>query len=730
MSELCHICDLFRTALFGPTNTNEDHLDDGQGNDLPRPMADAPATMGVRSRARPGGGTVAAKAPDDPDAAVQPQSQGQAQAVAGSGATATPSVASETAAPPVAAQDARAAAAVAMAAGAGAAGGGGAGAGAGGAGAASGGAEPVVAAAGKPAPKMKFSKRASRGMKTAPAYMSFDDVNVEACEPVGQPKERTLRAWGVRSFMPACEDSDGQLFIDEGGDSIPHDVFCLSLHGSRSPTTAGFTAGAGEAAAEKAAAAYSVNAPSVYRQPSLPAAAPAAPVVAAPAAPAEVAPPAPAYNSRIAADAHAGAGTAAGDAGGNAAGGDGMLGPGIPADGAEAVGGGGDPTAEAFPTGGEGTRKGLGLQWGAGNGMAGERESIPRDGSTLDSARPHGQSESFHGYKGYPGYEPDTPNADTLTQQARAESTEALTINPGADVSDPRNVGKKQAAWPTPSTLSKDPRQENDLGSARLGQHAENTYVEDRHYAAQQQQPQQAQHPSISPSGTSDMATTVPAGASRIGANGRVEVTSNRQPQQKQQLGSNNSHLNPGVRLSSGLGYDSHTGSAYRGAGSPSQSVDNSMTSSYRNNIPQIPSEDGMGSVLGTLAGTEDPANEDLQWKRSALKKFHKVMVKGEGLRVVKHNRSGGSQMRIIRYDPDIKALVWNSKRYMKKAGSANVPIVGIKRVGREGNTVSVTAAGRGTIGFEPQRIRDAKILAEALRALVDKEERSAMWRG
>lgn len=39
----------------------------------------------------------------------------------------------------------------------------------------------------------------------------------------------------------------------------------------------------------------------------------------------------------------------------------------------------------------------------------------------------------------------------------------------------------------------------------------------------------------------------------------------------------------------------------------------------------QIPSEDGMGSVLGTLAGTEDSTNEDLQWKRSALKKFHKV---------------------------------------------------------------------------------------------------------
>lgn len=51
---------------------------------------------------------------------------------------------------------------------------------------------------------------------------------------------------------------------------------------------------------------------------------------------------------------------------------------------------------------------------------------------------------------------------------------------------------------------------------------------------------------------------------------------------------------------------------------------------------------------------------------------LHQVMVKGEGLRVVKHNRSGGSQVRIIRYDPDIKALVWNSKRYMKK-GETNI---------------------------------------------------------
>lgn len=183
------------------------------------------------------------------------------------------------------------------------------------------------------------------------------------------------------------------------------------------------------------------------------------------------------------------------------------------------------------------------------------------------------------------------------------------------------------------------------------------------------------------------------------------------------------------------MSYSSHVSGAFRDRLSPAHSAAGSMTSSFRReessrNIPQVPSEDGMGSMLGAIADTEDAQNEDLQWKRSALKKFHKVMVKGEGLRVVKHNRSGGSQVRIIRYDPEIKALVWNSKRYMKKAGSANVPIVGIKRVGREGNTVSVTASGRGTIGFEPQRIRDAKILAEALRALVDKEERSAMWRG
>lgn len=133
---------------------------------------------------------------------------------------------------------------------------------------------------------------------------------------------------------------------------------------------------AAAAAASSAAAAYNANAPSVYRQPSLPAAAPAAPVAAAPAAPAEAAPPAPAYNSSAAADLHHG-----GVGGAAAAGGD--------PSGAGAAGGAGggvgrDALAEAFPVGGEGSRKGLGLQWGTGSALAGERESIPRDGSTLD----------------------------------------------------------------------------------------------------------------------------------------------------------------------------------------------------------------------------------------------------------------------------------------------------------------------------------------------------------
>lgn len=79
------------------------------------------------------------------------------------------------------------------------------------------------------------------------------------------------------------------------------------------------------------------------------------------------------------------------------------------------------------------------------------------------------------------------------------------------------------------------------------------------------------------------------------------------------------SGMTPGNRNS----YNSRSGSVYR----PSPS--NSIASSFRRaddgrSIPPMPSEDGMGSVLGTIGGDE-AANEDLQWKRSALKKFHKV---------------------------------------------------------------------------------------------------------
>lgn len=44
--------------------------------------------------------------------------------------------------------------------------------------------------------------------------------------------------------------------------------------------------------------------------------------------------------------------------------------------------------------------------------------------------------------------------------------------------------------------------------------------------------------------------------------------------------------------------------------------------------------------------------------------------------------------------------------------------------------TAGRSVAGSAFMFYVWQRIRDAKILAEALRALVDKEERSAMWRG
>eukprot|EP00903_Cladosiphon_okamuranus_P012923 g12066.t1 len=702
MAELCHVCDLFRVALFGPTNGgNEDHLDDALGNDLPSPLADAPATMGVRSttRNRPGSALTAV---------AKPKPVSQLSGGTGAGATATPSVASE-------APGARTSSG--EPAGRGSA------------------LQPpevaAAAAAAKPVPKTKFSKRASRGLKSAPAYMSFDDVDVED------------------------DDSDGELFIEDS-----------HRRGSRSPGTT--------AQSSKAASAYTVNAPSVYRAPTL-----APPAAAAPV------PPSSSSNPEAAAEALAGAiAAASGEADDNpygSADGGAAASTEVPAAAAAttaearmggsmsapAAGGAAeresmsseraiapDSSAEVFASG-TGVKGGL----AGGLRLGGERMSIPRDGSTLESARPHGQSESFHGYKGYPGYEPDTPVAQQLTQPGRSDQRDSLTINPGADVSDPRQK-RAGAAAPTPSSVRYPSRDDvagagSDMGMipTSAGQDdpvsMETGYGEDLAPPLYQSNPQQEQHQHhhqhqpqvISPSVTTsmEMATGMRPPEPR-GRGGQVEITTRQQRDSAATgLGGDVQHQRHQHHSSAGgMPYGSETGdntSAYGGGGgnqgvpSPSHSQANSMASSFRN-IHQVPSEDGMGSVLGTLAGTEDSANEDLQWKRSALKKFHKVMVKGEGLRVVKHNRSGGSQMRIIRYDPEIKALVWNSKRYMKKAGSANVPIVGIKRVGREGNTVSVTAAGRGTIGFEPQRIRDAKILAEALRALVDKEERSAMWRG
>ncbi|CBN73904.1 expressed unknown protein [Ectocarpus siliculosus] len=458
--------------------------------------------------------------------------------------------------------------------------------------------------------------------------MSFDDVDVED------------------------DDSDGELFVEDSRDN-------RGSGASRSPGSV-----AAQAASSKSASAYTVNAPSVYRAPSL-----APPAAAAPAAPASSDAPAGGPEDQ---EGYSAAAAGRGEDDGSS---------GVPvAVAASAKENMSSHQAIAGDSSAEILSSGSGLRGGLAGGLrlGGEQRvmSIPRDGSMLESARPHGQSESFHGYKGYPGYEPDTPVAQQLTQPGRAHATDALTINPGADVSDPRTK-HAGAAGPTPSSVRFTPM---EMATGLRP-------PEPRGRAAQVEVATRQQHDVDVGDGRHSNTNT---GLSSRGGTGGVPMSS--------------------TGGGGGMQYGSEAGgennSSYGGGGghvvpSPSHSQANSMSSSYRN-IQQLRSEDGMGSVLGTLAGTEDSTNEDLQWKRSALKKFHKVMVKGEGLRVVKHNRSGGSQMRIIRYDPEIKALVWNSKRYMKKAGSANVPIVGIKRVGREGNTVSVTAAGRGTIGFEP----------------------------
>ncbi|CAM9438380.1 unnamed protein product [Ectocarpus sp. 8 AP-2014] len=483
MSELCHVCDLFRTALFGPTNT-EDHLDDGLGNDLPRPMADAPATMGVRpSRNRQGASQTATSS-------SKPGSQ--QQLAGGNGTTATPSIASEAAAPRAAAAAAAANAAAAPAAMVSAA------TPASAAPAAAAVTEPsaapaaAAAAVSKPVPKTKFSKRASRGLKASPAYMSFDDVDVEA-----------------------DDDSDGELFVEDSRDN-------RGSGASRSPGSV-----AAQAASSKSSSAYTVNAPSVYRAPSL-----APPAAAAPAAPASSDAPAGGLEDREGYSA-----VAAGrreDEGSS----------GVPVAAVSAKENMSSHQAIAGDSSAEILSSGSGLRGGLAGGLrlGGEQRvmSIPRDGSMLESARPHGQSESFHGYKGYPGYEPDTPVAQQLTQPGRAHhATDALTINPGADVSDPRTK-HAGAAGPTPSSVRFTPREmevSSEIGSTMTPvereeqQHHQqqqyqqeqalgvdidgrDDYVEEQqqqqHQSRQQrrqhrQQQQQQQQPVISPSGTTSM---------------------------------------------------------------------------------------------------------------------------------------------------------------------------------------------------------------------------------
>lgn len=170
-----------------------------------------------------------------------------------------------------------------------------------------------------------------------------------------------------RPHHPCCldGDSDGELFVDDSRDR----------RGSRSPGSV--------AASAKAASAYTVNAPSVYRAP------------AALASPAAAAPAPPRVSSKDAADALAGAiavasmedeGEAeAAKAGEAEAGGAEHS---AAADPAPAVGGAeyenmsshqaiaGDSSTEALSSG----------AWAKGNlRLGGERvTSIPRDGSTLD----------------------------------------------------------------------------------------------------------------------------------------------------------------------------------------------------------------------------------------------------------------------------------------------------------------------------------------------------------
>lgn len=113
--------------------------------------------------------------------------------------------------------------------------------------------------------------------------------------------------------------------------------------------------------------------------------------------------------------------------------------------------------------------------------------------------------------------------------------------------------------------------------------------------------------------------------------NGQVQITSTRKqkrhyyehhtPNQQHQRYQQQRHSQPSSRA---------TDVAYRGHESPTDSAAGSMASTFRRDensrdIQRVPSEDGMGSVLGTIAGSDYSHNQDLHWRRSALKKFNKV---------------------------------------------------------------------------------------------------------
>jgi hypothetical protein len=102
-----------------------------------------------------------------------------------------------------------------------------------------------------------------------------------------------------------------------------------------------------------------------------------------------------------------------------------------------------------------------------------------------------------------------------------------------------------------------------------------------------------------------------------------------------------------------------------------------------------------------------------------AFKKFKIVLVSGHGLRVMKHNHSGGRRERVLRYNPEDDELFWATSKML---GKASISSSSIERVSREGNVVYIwynKGKGKKThktaVGFEVQREYDARILELAL---------------